>query len=293
MKPQLVLMVGPCGSGKSTYAKTNYPNHIYINQDSQGKEAHMRYFLQAIADGQNVIVDRMNFDKLQRNKYLDPAKNNLYETTIIVLHESSKTCLDRMLVRQGHETIQDEKSARSALQTFMSKYERVQDSEANSVIRVYPSNEKPEAIIVDLDGTLCNIDHRLHFVKGEGKKDWKNFMYNIPGDSVNEWCLSLVNAFKRDGKTELVFCSGRSSNNKKETVEWLIENTGYYPVDDFNLYMRDRNDHRADTIIKEIILDFEILTRFKPIFAVDDRPSVCRMWRSRDIVCLQCNEKEF
>lgn len=289
----LVIMCGPPGSGKSTYAKTNLPEFTYINQDSQGKEGHMRYFLQAIAEGEDIVVDRMSFNKQQRDNYLNPAKANGYETKIVVIHESSATCLERMSKRVGHETIQDEKSAGSALHTFMSKYERVQDSEADVVVRVYPAGNKPEAIIVDLDGTLCNIDHRLHFVQGEGRKDWKNFMYNIPGDSVNEWCLSLINAFKADGKTELIFCSGRSSNYKKETVEWLIENTGYYPADDFNLFMRDRNDHRADTIIKEIILDFEILTRFTPIFAVDDRPSVCRMWRSRDIVCLQCNEKEF
>lgn len=289
---QLILMVGPCGSGKSTYAKSNYPDHTYINQDSQGKEGHFRYFLQAIAEEENIVVDRMNFTKDQREKYLEPARCNGYTTKIVVLHESQRTCLERMKNRVGHETIQDEKSAGSALHTFMTKYERVQDSEANEVLRVFPAGDKPECILVDLDGTLCNIDHRLHFVR-EGKKDWKNFLYNIPGDSVNEWCLKLINAFKAGTKAELVFCSGRSSNHKKETVEWLIENTGYYPTDDFSLFMRDRNDHRADTIIKEIILDFEILTRFKPIFAVDDRPSVCRMWRSRGIVCLQCNEVEF
>lgn len=34
-------------------------------------------------------------------------------------------------------------------------------------------SDLPKAIIVDLDGTLANVDHRMHHVRGEGRKNWK------------------------------------------------------------------------------------------------------------------------
>lgn len=305
---KLVVLVGPPGSGKSTLAKQKYSEFIYINQDTQGKEGHMRQFLQSISEGEDIIVDRMGFNKQQRDAYIIPAKNNNYETQIVVLHESQNTCLERMLLRQGHPTIQDEKSARSALHTFMTKYERPEAGEADVIEFVYPKGDKPTCIGVDLDGTLCNIDHRLHFVQGEGKKDWKNFLYNIPYDSVNAWCKELINAM-HFSDNQIVYCSGRGSEYRGQTMQWLKDHKLFELCEDRNnlknwvenriaptpphLYMRERGDHRADTVIKEILLDFEILTRFTPVFFVDDRPSVCRMWRSRGFNCLQIQDKEF
>lgn len=300
----LILLVGPAGSGKTTYRKAaqrNDPGLVVISQDEQGK-AHMQNFEVAVANGENIIVDRMGFDKKQRSRYLTLAKAAGYTTKIVVLHENQKTCLERMLKRENHETIKDEKNARAALHTFFTKYERPTADEADEVVFVYPEGDKPSAVLCDLDGTLCNIDHRLHFVKGEGKKDWKNFLKNIPGDSVNEWCRKLLRAIAFGSTSQIVYCSGRGSEYRGQTKQWLKDNNLFWLCNSFNgsgspeaehLYMRERGDHRADTVIKEILLDFEILTRFNVLFAVDDRPNVCRMWRRRGIVCLQCNDVEF
>ena len=149
-----VILVGPPGSGKTTIAHQVFDTHTYINQDIQGKE-HLHNFDMAVLAGEDVIIDRMNFNKLQRSRYLDIAKTNGYETEIVVIHESYKTCLERCLKRQDHPTIKDEQSARSALATFFGKYERVQDEEADKVTRIWPEGDKPLAAISDLDGTLC------------------------------------------------------------------------------------------------------------------------------------------
>lgn len=286
MQKEIILLVGPPGSGKSTLAKKYREEQLYfyINQDSQGKEEHKRLFQIALDNHSNIVVDRMNFSIEQRDRYLIPARANGYRTKIIVLHESYNTCFNRCKERQGHETITTERHARSALELFFKKYERVKDSEADSVKRIWPGNTKPKAILCDLDGTLCNIDHRLHFVKGE-KKNWPEFFNQLTNDTVNKWCADILDYMPGD----IVLCSGRPDSHMQATTDWLNK----HGIAHDELFMRRRSDYRPDNIVKEQILDFEILTRYEPYFAIDDRKQVVDMWRRRGIVTLQCAEGNF
>jgi predicted kinase len=281
--PNLIVLIGPAGSGKSTLARSlinDDGDHgaatVYINQDSQGKE-HLNIFKDAISNCKDIIVDRMNFNRQQRERYTVPAKQADYRVKFIVLHENKKTCLARCIARIGnHETIATEQDAQSALNLFFSKYERPLQNEADEISFRYPEGPKPSAIIVDLDGTLCNIDHRLHFVKREGRKDWKSFFEHLSKDQPNKWCRDLVS-------------SGRPDNYQKQTQQWL-DNEG---LGQWDLFMRCRGDHRDDTIAKENILDFEVLTRYTPFFFIDDRKRVVDLWRRRGYTCLACHEGEF
>ncbi len=285
---KFVMLVGLPGSGKSTHAKTL--TGTYINQDAQGKD-HLRLFMEAINRGDDVIVDRMGFDKAQRARYIDPAREIGYRVTIRVFRVPRKVCYDRVMSRKGHETINSEAAARSAINLFFAKYDKPSSDEADSVEFVDygggVGEDKPKAIICDLDGTLCNIEHRLHYVRGEGKKNWPAFFRGVPRDGVNEWCAELVRQFS--GTHEIIFCSGRGEESREDTEKWLKDHNLYFG----HLFMRSAGDHRQDNIIKEILLDFDILTQFQPIFAVDDRQQVVNMWRSRGIVCLQCAEGNF
>lgn len=307
--PRLTLLVGPPGSGKSTFAKDPYymNSGVYVNQDSQ-KGDHMDIFFDAVAQGKDILVDRMNFNKQQRAKYIDYAKfkNPAYEIKIIVLHQPYQVCLDRIRNRFGqHETINDEKAARGALKTFFGQYERPQPDEANMIEFRYPEGPKPSAVVCDLDGTLCNIEHRRHHVrpplktedqfldevvndkKIPFKKDWAAFYRDIPKDTINRWCAEILHTLK--GSHSIVLCSGRDTNQQTNTVIWLQKHEVYYDA----LYMRDRTDSRQDYIVKEIILDFEILTRYTPYFMIDDRQQVVDMWRKRGFTCLQCDVGDF
>lgn len=287
--PKLVVMVGPPGSGKSTYSHNVVMDNsdagqkdVYINQDSQGKE-HLTLFLEATRDKKEVvIVDRMNFNKQQRERYLKPAKEAGYETQIIVLHEAYDTCLKRCLARQFHETIKEEKDARSALNTFFSKYERPTEEEADSIQFVYPENKvKLNLIWCDLDGTLCNTDHRQHFMEGS-KKNWTGFFEAMDKDPLNQWCRSILNNLRHNHI--IVLSSGRPDNYRNVTKKWLEENKVLHDY----LFMRQRSDSRRDDIAKEIILDFEVLTRGEVAFAIDDRDQVVKMLRNRGVTVLQC-----
>lgn len=169
---------------------------------------------------------------------------------------------------------------------------------------------KIKACIFDLDGTLFDISHRLHFVKPvvaetnrdfpiettpkKPKKDWKNFYANIQGDKVNDWCRELIFAM-HFRNYHIIFCSGRGGEHKEVTMEVLLGAIGPENMTMIrpSLFMRKVGDYRQDSIIKEEIYRQFIEPKYSVQFVVDDRPSVCRMWRSVGLTVLQCNDAEF
>lgn len=313
--PTITILVGPPGSGKSTLAhhRINFDGDhgaatVRISQDDQGKTGHMDLFEKALHFKQDIIVDRMNFDKNQRNRYLEPARKAGYATRIIVFHVPLRTCIERCNARTDHPTIKDSKSASEAVNFFFKNYERVSDDEANEVFRMgWADINAPKAIVCDLDGTLCDVTHRRHHVrpvdpteldlpsarayledeKKPFKKNWKAFFDGIPHDRLNTWCAEILHTMK--ASHPIILCSGRDDNQRKMTVDWLEKHEIQYDA----LFMRGRGDSRRDDVVKEIILDFEILTRYNVYFTIDDRDQVVKMWRKRGLVCLQCDFGDF
>lgn len=286
---KLLVLVGPPGSGKSTVAGELVSMGWYrVSQDDQGRKGHVTTFSDYLLTGNPIVVDRMNFSREQRALYIDAARAFGYEIEIRVLHMPYDVCLDRCRNRDNHPTIKSDTNARDALHAFFSKYERPSSDEADTVHFSVPEENLPECIIVDLDGTLCNTEHRQKFMD-QKPKNWKSFFAGIPLDPANRWCGDLVNTYYAREKTQVVFCSGRPDDYKKQTVVWL-EQHGFNS--EF-LYMRRRGDFRRDDIVKEIILDFEILPRYRVLFAVDDRQQVVDMWRRRGIIALQCAKGDF
>lgn len=141
-------------------------------------------------------------------------------------------------------------------------------------------------IIVDLDGTLADVRHRLHHINVKGRKDWDRFFDAMPEDPVNEWCLTLVKAMAKEGY-RIAIVSGRPDTHLSQVREWLAR----YEVPHDDLYLRSGGDRRPDTVVKREILH-RYFSKDDILFVTDDRTSVVAMWRSEGLVCLQCDPHE-
>ena len=146
---------------------------------------------------------------------------------------------------------------------------------------------KHKAIIIDLDGTLCDIEHRVHHVKSK-PKDWDAFNQALDQDRPYYWCIELMAAMKSHGY-KIYFVTGRGENYRKMTVDWL----GHHKILFDELHMRKDQDFREDSEVKEEIYINEIEKNSQVLFVVDDRKSVVERWRKLGLTCLQCAVGDF
>lgn len=148
-------------------------------------------------------------------------------------------------------------------------------------------DNKRHCFIFDLDGTLANVEHRLHYIKRE-KPNWTMF---------NECCLNdkpivpVVNMARLLSDTHhIVICSGRMATKSvsDKTQKWLKLNHISYSA----LYMRSEGDFRSDHIIKEECYN-DIFLKYVIDGVFDDRKTVVDMWRSKGLICYQVAEGAF
>ena len=145
-------------------------------------------------------------------------------------------------------------------------------------------------VIFDLDNTLANMKHRVHYVRSK-PKNWPAFEKGIPNDTPKEDIVNLYRVFAKSGDHTIILCSGRNEDTREDTEAWLIKHDLQQHE---RLYMRKSKDYRKDSIVKYEMAD-EIEAEFGKISVViDDRDQVVSMWRNeRGITCLQCAPGDF
>ena len=153
-----------------------------------------------------------------------------------------------------------------------------------------------DCIIFDIDGTLANVSHRRKHVVGSNK-DWKAWNDNMGGDSpYMDVCFlaellgdhPLVN----NGSVKLFIFSGRGEEKRDVTVAQL-ENWIRPYFKKCELHMRAEGDYRSDVIVKREFLQAIRKRGYEPRIVVDDRPSVCAMWREEGLTVLQHDSGEW
>lgn len=131
--------------------------------------------------------------------------------------------------------------------------------------------DAPEAIIVDIDGTLAHMN-------GRGPFEW----HRVGEDDIDHEVRDVVKAF-HDMGAKILITSGRDNVCRVETTEWLVR----HGVPFHALFMRERGSMEKDEIVKAEIYHRDIKPHYRVRLVIDDRPKVCRMWRNHGLKVMQ------
>lgn len=146
-------------------------------------------------------------------------------------------------------------------------------------------NKQP-ALICDLDGTLALLNGRDPYDASTCEND----LVSLPVKAILDQFTPICCPDGADAAPTVLLVSGRFDTYRQQTKNWLTKNRIVHA----ELFMRKAGDYRKDTIIKREVYEQHIEPYYDVLFAIDDRPQVCRMWRNElNLFVLQVNDKEF
>lgn len=143
-----------------------------------------------------------------------------------------------------------------------------------------------KCFLIDIDGTVANGDHRLHYIQKEPKA-WDDYFMACSADEPIMHMQALVTGLSE--LFQIVYVSGRSDLIREQTIAWLDQHG--FPCD--ALYMRKQGDHKNDDKLKIELLAQVRADGFEPVMAFDDRNRVVKAWRDAGVPCAQVAEGDF
>lgn len=140
------------------------------------------------------------------------------------------------------------------------------------------------AIIVDVDGTLVDVSSIRHYVREAILPDGSYTKINFDDfHKASLFCPAIwstvdmvQDAWER--RIDILIVTARGDQYRQTTKDWLHK----YAVPYTKLYMRPVGDQRADVEVKREILA-EIQETWNVVHALDDNPSVIKLWEEHRI----------
>ena len=280
-RPRLLLLKGLPASGKSTYAKElEKQGWARANKDDIRKMFFSNYthkdeaevvrmedarVVAALLDGKNVVVDDTNFAPKHRRRLEAIAQKHGAEFKVMFIDTPLEECIKRN--RKRANSVPPE-AILSMYKKYIAPYKEK---------HVTYNDKNNEAILVDVDGTLAHIDSD----NPRNPYDASRAMEDTLDDAV-----SAIAAMCYKHGYRVVILTGRHSGHLQVTKDWLSKNGVNYD----EIYCRDEGDKRPDYEVKREIFDKHIRDKYNIKFVIDDRPSVCRMWRSLGLKVLQVGD---
>lgn len=127
--------------------------------------------------------------------------------------------------------------------------------------------------VVDLDGVVADVRHRLHHIERRGSADWDAFFAAAGADPPLPEGIAV--AQRLAAGHELVYLSGRPEHCRDLTREWLTQH-GAPPG---RLLLRGDRDRRPARVMK--LEQLRRLQHERPVSVlVDDDPQVCAAARA-------------
>lgn len=310
---RLTILRGLPASGKSSYAEEQLKsgNTVRVNRDDiramihkglQWSGARERVTVsvekavvtEALKSGLNVIVDDTNMlgagvrlwtDFVVGWNFLYSRDRDTVTVTVKDMNEHMQVpvpdlireCIRRDALRHGKSQVGAGVIYRMALEAGLIDLS-VHDKVA----------------VVDIDGTIADLKHRLDCLE-QTPKDYLRFFDRVDMDSPIVTIIDAVYRLRYAGYT-IVALSGRPDSCGAKTWSWLrgteymTESMGpMSPIPDY-LFMRRGGDHRPDDQVKRQLMEkmFAAGLRKDAIkVIIDDRDSVCAVWRELDLPLIQ------
>ena len=145
--------------------------------------------------------------------------------------------------------------------------------------------DKRNIVIFDIDGVLCNAEHRVHFVH---EKDWTSFYEACDKDEPIEANVTMLNLMLANPDVVVMFFTGRTESVRSKTNIWL---TNHASVSGHTLLMRKDGDYRPDYVVKKEMADSVGTDNILCVF--EDRDQVVKMWRDNGVQCYQTCEGTY
>jgi 3-deoxy-D-manno-octulosonate 8-phosphate phosphatase KdsC-like HAD superfamily phosphatase len=135
-----------------------------------------------------------------------------------------------------------------------------------------------EYVIFDIDGTLADCNHRLHYVRSKPR----NFDAFETAVMADQPIWPIINTLKWYIETgiDVYLLTGRNEKIRPETEKWLADHgiVGYK-----RLFMK-RRKFEQDVVQKSAVLD-KLIEKYNklPLIVYEDRERVVDMWKRRGV----------
>jgi len=141
--------------------------------------------------------------------------------------------------------------------------------------------EKPY-VIVDLDGTLCNDDHRKHLAEA---KQWDEYHSLCHLDKPNPDMVATIKAFFL-AEHPVLAVTGRNEKWRKMTANWLHDNGLGHCIE--QVFMRPDDDYtKAGELKLRLLKENAMVNPSEVLVAFDDTEKVIEVFRNAGIKTYQ------
>lgn len=143
---------------------------------------------------------------------------------------------------------------------------------------------KPKAVIVDLDGTICeNVTRRPWYGKGAAE----GMLTDAPYTDV----INMIKAYCQEFDLDILILTGRNDTPeiRQATLEWLGRNKFYH----HKLYMRRPKDFSKSAIFKERVYEEQIKPKYDIVMIFEDNNSCVEMFREKGLLVLQPQNSDY